>query len=958
MGLIGTLLVAIALQVGSLDRIEAVAVDLRHKLIPTVSDSGELCLIAVDDNSLAAVQQWPWPRSYVAGIIELVAELGGRQLLIDFTYTRPQVRQGRDSESVNAEDAMLAQALHTQGGAVLAFYFGAGAAFPQAVEAIKSEMDLTPRELAARSSLPLEQVRANFATIRRMAARGLAVETLQADPALTLDQLLQKLLVDQWLRQTDWRRELEDAYHYARAYLTIRAKSGLTLSGDILSPAVYRPSDHSPMQVPVAALASAARDAGFVDYSTQTDLDGKLRKLSLLSVHDNVIYRQLALATVSQHLGLPLHLGEDRIQLGPAEDGGPVRTIPLGSDGRLIVNWYYRQTGRWLKWPDRWQHSFDNQIPAAKLLDVAFNRDALDQNRFLLDSAADLSVQQFLPTQYERYGKLKQRRQWLQDSCPIDARADTQPATHPATQPATAAATQPTLSLADDIRLELARTQDEIAQIEKRAAETLEMSYEDLASLAPNEMSEEEQHVINLYRCVFEPETVRRINADIEASIESALAELRPRIEDKIVLFGYTATTLADTVATPVFDEHPCPGVIVLANIINQVLEDSYLYESDRNTNLLVVLAMGMVVTILTASQRSAGQGLLWMLILLAAYAAVSFVLVFGRWHIISNVTGPMAAMFISWSLVTLYYQVTEGRTKRLFASRLGQYTNTTLVRRIVAEPRSLTLPPQQQEVTCFFSDLAGFTHLSEPMAPQEVVNLLNIYLEHMSEVLDQQEAFINKFQGDGIFAFFNPPLNPQPDHARRACLAAIECQKYLPHVEEHLRTIGFDLPGSMKMRIGISSGPAVIGDCGSARKFDYTCLGDTVNLASRLETANKFFGTLTMISQETHSRMGEGLPARLLGKIRVVGREKPVVVYELIHWADQADPRELSAFIEGFGRMIHHYWQAEFSQASALADQLRQTPLGQKDQPLRIYRELLTTPELHRAGVIELETK
>jgi adenylate cyclase len=374
------------------------------------------------------------------------------------------------------------------------------------------------------------------------------------------------------------------------------------------------------------------------------------------------------------------------------------------------------------------------------------------------------------------------------------------------------------------------------------------------------------------------------------------------------------------------------------------------------NTNLLLVLAMGMIVSVVT-TQRPGIQGILWLILILAAYVAFSFAWVFGQWHVICHVAGPILAMCLSWALITLYYQITEGRSKRVFAMRLGQYTSASLVKRIVESPSSDMLEPQARDVSCYFSDLQGFTSISEHFQPSQIVHILNIYLEHMSEVLDKHEGFINKFEGDGIFAFFNPPLNPQPKHARLACLAAIDSQKYLPHVQQHLQDIGFDLAQPLKMRIGIGTGPVVVGDCGSTRKFDYTCLGDTVNLSARLESANKFFGTAIMISQTTYKQMGDGLIARLLGRIRVVGREKALAVYELIG-RDDGDAA-LEHFVTHFEKMVRHYWAGEFDAARAMIATLRTTPKGQTDRPLDIYTALLAdTDNFLTGGIIELESK
>jgi adenylate cyclase len=266
---------------------------------------------------------------------------------------------------------------------------------------------------------------------------------------------------------------------------------------------------------------------------------------------------------------------------------------------------------------------------------------------------------------------------------------------------------------------------------------------------------------------------------------------------------------------------------------------------------------------------------------------------------------------------------------------------------------------PEATEVSCFFSDLEGFTSLSEKLGPGETVRFLNIYLEHISEILDAHEAFINKFQGDGIFAFFNPPLNPQKDHARRACLAAIDSQLELSRISKELRLAGIELELPLHMRIGIGTGPAVVGDCGSERKFDYTCLGDTVNFASRLESANKCFGSRILISEKTFETMGTDLLARLLGKIHVAGRRQPIVVYELIGYRE--DFEDKIAFVELFDRMVKMYWQNKLAELPAMLDKLESLHPG--DKAVGLYRTMLEQikqegSQLWQDGVIDCDTK
>lgn len=968
-GLLGTLVVAVALHRGWLDPIESIFVDLRHKTFQTIKDSDQVCIVGIDDQSLQAMGQWPWPRTMVGSIIELLGQLDSGPVLVDFTYTRPAetatLGDAPPQDHVDA-DVSLAEAINDHRNVLLAFYFGDYARgdrvrWPYAVSELAKRLELTPEQLADVTHLSVTALRDNYNTLRRQACQARAMMVLADQPELSKGAFLQKLLGREWLRDTDLRRECSQAYDYARAMLILQKKAGFVAKDDVRGSATSlaaRDIRNDTLQPPIAPFSEACRDAGYVVYD-QIDVDGRLRKVSLLARNQDMIYRQLAFATAGYAIypgGQKIELGKHQITIRPKEGAADEHTvIPLTDDNRLIVNWCY-QRAEGSRWPDHWSRSFKNILPAAKLLDVALAQQQLTANTKTLQTSVETAIRQYLTeNHYRRYVSLREHLTWIDQALAGEVDANSPPPTSQPTSTTTAESALPQ-TLDERLKQDREQTQKAIDEIVTEMKDQLSWLAKDLEdATAEEKLQPKNREILSLYRNIFQSEQVQAGITRLGEQIEAQLAVLRPMIEGKVILFGLTATTLADAVSAPPFRER-CPGVIVLANIVNQIIQKQFLSEPPMNTNLLLILVMGMIVSVVT-TQRPGIQGIVWLILLLAAYLAFSFAWIFGEWHIICNVAGPLLAMCLSWALITLHYQITEGRSKRIFAMRLGQYTSASLVKRIVESPTSDVLEPQAREVSCYFSDLQGFTSISEHFQPSQIVHILNIYLEHMSEVLDKHEGFINKFEGDGIFAFFNPPLNPQPKHARLACLAAIDSQKYLPHVQQHLQDMGFDLAQPLKMRIGIGTGPVVVGDCGSTRKFDYTCLGDTVNLSSRLESANKFFGTSIMISQATFKSMGEGLVARLLGRVRVVGREKPLAVYELI--GRDEENVALTQFVSQFEKMVRHYWAGEFDAACEVIVSLRKMPMGQGDRPLDIYTALLADKENYiDGGIIELESK
>ncbi|MBN2376981.1 MAG: CHASE2 domain-containing protein [Sedimentisphaerales bacterium] len=401
----------------------------------------------------------------------------------------------------------------------------------------------------------------------------------------------------------------------------------------------------------------------------------------------------------------------------------------------------------------------------------------------------------------------------------------------------------------------------------------------------------------------------------LESRLEQARFDLKQKLEGHIVLFGSVATGEAGAGARD-FVVTPCdkltPGIMVHRNILNTLLQKKFIHRPPRYLEVIVVLAMGLLMTVVSAVFRPLASGLA-VVLLVGLSILVNFWLVFATWHYWFTLVSPLAAVLGSFMVVTFYRQITEGRAKRQITTRFKQYTSPAVVDRIVKSGTDVSFAGEMRELSCFFSDLAGFTTVSERLGPEKTVKVLNIYLDRMTEVLDRYLATINKFEGDGVFAFFGAPVD-LPDYARLSCLAAIDSQLELGKLVSQQQSENPDFP-NLKMRIGISTGNAVVGDCGSHRRFDYTAIGDTVNLAARLESANKAYGTKLMICQNTFEKARDDIEGRYLGKVRVVGKEKGVGIYEMIGPSGCLTPFQ-KEYSEIFEAAVQEFQQGHFSQA------------------------------------------
>ncbi|HZX11402.1 MAG TPA: adenylate/guanylate cyclase domain-containing protein, partial [Acidobacteriota bacterium] len=251
-----------------------------------------------------------------------------------------------------------------------------------------------------------------------------------------------------------------------------------------------------------------------------------------------------------------------------------------------------------------------------------------------------------------------------------------------------------------------------------------------------------------------------------------------------------------------------------------------------------------------------------------------------------------------------------------------------------------------------FFTDIKGFTSISEGLPPEELVELLNLYLSEMSDIILSYQGTLDKYEGDAIIAFWNAPLE-QENHAYNACRAALDCQKRLKKMRSHLKSqYGHEL----FMRIGINTGPAVVGNMGSRRRFDYTAIGDTVNLASRLEGACKQYRVSILIGEETFHQIRDKILTREVDVIRVVGKSRPVKVFEIIAEKDKMDDSKMK-LASDFQEALIKYKNREWKKAKALFQNIKGDDLaGLYVERCEEFEK--SSPPLDWDGVFDLEIK
>ena len=427
----------------------------------------------------------------------------------------------------------------------------------------------------------------------------------------------------------------------------------------------------------------------------------------------------------------------------------------------------------------------------------------------------------------------------------------------------------------------------------------------------------------------------------------------REHLLDKIILIGSSSEALRDLYPTPVNSN--MPGAELLATqIVNikdgQVLHrpasaDLWMFLMLAGLGLLMAVVFaffGPVLTFGVTAILSAGF----------VYAGVHF------WDSSFQVVDMVRPLFIFvglflWNSISGF--VFEWRASRSLQDSFGQYVPPELAKRI-SSSQSVSMDGESRELSVLFSDVRNFTAISEKFSPQELTRLMNRMLTALSEAIYEHGGTVDKFIGDAVMAFWNAPLE-DAEHARHAVLSAIAMQKAMDTLAAQLREEGH---GDMKLGIGICSGPASVGNMGSKLRVAYTAMGDTVNVAARVEGLTKYYKVGVLVTDSTYQMCeATGIAFRVVDQVRVKGREKPLLIYQPIGDSNLISPEE-RAGLELFEEMRTLYTQGDFAAATAkLTDYRRMNP---SDGLAEVYEERLQAfaaePPAEWDGVTNFEVK
>ena len=612
-----------------------------------------------------------------------------------------------------------------------------------------------------------------------------------------------------------------------------------------------------------------AAGVGFVN--VEIDPDGVRRRINLLYRHEGDYYPQLALSPVLDVLGNPeMEATPERLILKEAElPDGTVTDIriPLTERGRALVHW-----------PDgEFDESYRHMSYYRLVIHEELERRLVDNLRIMAD-AGYLNYYQgdFDPLQaYDYAERIREDVLAGGDPSQMDEYVEVRRQFFGAVGDFLEGGSEGAIIGELEGVLEQQNVPDDLRQ-----------NYEALLEEVPQNF-----------------ESTR----DVYNNLMDTRERLRDQVTDSIIFVGLTATGTVDIGVTPFSERYANVGTH--ASVANMILENNFLdvYPLWYSIVAAVVLAFGIAFLIRNLNPLVS--------ILVGVAAVVAFLVAGGAYFMQTGIYFPMLtpalSMFFTFLVITSVKFIQTAQERSYIRNAFSHYLSTDVINDLLSDPSKLSLGGEKKYLTAFFTDVKGFSTISEHLDPSDLVKLLNSYLTEMSNIILELRGTIDKYEGDAIISFFGAPVE-YADHAGRACLSALRMKRMENILNEHILREELS-PNPLLTRIGINTGEMVVGNMGTAQKMDYTMMGNSVNLAARLEGVNKQYGTWILASEVTRNEAGENFLFRRLDRVRVVGINEPVRLYEVVDEAAHADAathEAVGTFEEGLTLFEQREWE------------------------------------------------
>lgn len=667
------------------------------------------------------------------------------------------------------------------------------------------------------------------------------------------------------------------------------AKASLSIGNAPNEHSLERPLRIQPVIRPIGTRAAGA---GFTN--VVVDPDGVRRRVSILADYEGQLFGQLSFVPLWNMLGRPeIQIDERTIRLTNADHpdyDSPIDIeIPLTTDYRMMINWP--------------QKSFEDSFRQVSYASILAYQELIADLGGFLQQMADAGLFQFidgpLPTHiFENAENL--RRRILIGDIPSDR-------IHEYLEVRDAFFEETQFVFSGEVEADFLARIDSI------------LERDDLSSEQRARFEEDREEVVTQF-------------ANGGGLFEDALElreSLRNTFHDAFIIIGQTGIGTVDIGVNPFEGQYFNVGTH--AAVANTILQQNFLVDEPRWVAIVIAGVLGIVVSIGTAkldTKKSILFGLLSLVLVAGAGAAWFYVT--GRY--LPLVT-PLAAIGIAFVASSAISSVRNSAERAFLRNAFSRYLSADVIGQIIEDPSRLNLGGEKRFMTAMFTDVQGFSTISEQLDPTDLVKLLNAYLSAMSDIVLDVRGTIDKYEGDAIIAFFGAPID-DPEHAIHACESAVKMKRMEAELNERFLADKMS-PTPLATRIGINTGDMVVGNMGTERKMDYTIMGHSVNLAARLEGVNKQYGSFILVSETTHDLAGDQFLFRPFDPVRVVGVTEPVQLYELLDERSAASP-ELIDRVEAFEEAWKLFRGRRFSEAKARFTDLTKEFPG--DGPSKTY--------------------
>lgn len=851
----------------------------------------QIRLVAIDDRAIATHGRWPWHRNLLASAVDEMARAGAKTIATDMLFTEPQ--GSLLGATPSDYDLALAASLKSV-PTVLAAQMDEGRLLgsawkgPEGQQALISLTAIVAEDVTATESSIADKLQLTGERRDSFLARPNAFKRYALWRTLAARRQAGDSPTDLETFKTRVTRGDRFLGAFAEELLVAEAFECDRSFGTLTKFMPSGSGEGSPLDAPpIGVLAPSAGAIGFVNCAD--DQDGQYRRVRPIWKSAYGAIPQLGLSAAMLH-----------------RRNSPEK---LRIEGDLAVM------------PDGWSMALDHGEIYVDWPSRMFEPVGVDAREEAAQDTGVVGIGRLVDMANQRVVLAKLRDRYKQ-LLPDIVRAQN--------LPAEAAETVP---VAEDVRASIKEQGDFL--VDDLAGDPTELL---------KGMSEDDRKLAGLYLEWWRLDSSIRAGQEVIARAET---ELRQELNGKLVFIGFMATAQDTDMINTVYGPRT-PGVYFHAAIAGMALDHEALTFAPRWMSVVVALALGVIAAALV-SRFGSGASTSLMVLVLVAYVGIAGVWAFNARDYMMPLAAPVLAgglaQMAGLGTAAFVNQRERARITRQFRARVS----SQLVDQLVKNPDALSVRGEQRMACILFGDLAGFTTISEKLGSEAVVATLNLYMGALAKELSDKNAYVNKFLGDGVLAFWSA-FGEEPDQCKLALRACVECQRQVKAIG--LRPDRASLP-TVSLRLGVATGVVTIGDCGSPPELnDYTVIGDAANLAARLESANKQFGTAVLMDGQTRAFVGDAGDLRLvrLGRVVVVGQSVPVEVFTLL----VEEPAE--GWMAAVGQAVTAFEKSDFAGCAAAFDAL-EAKFG-KSKLSHPYRQAMDDPEDPRDGVLRLRSK